>query len=398
MNRLIRSCVLAGLLLALASSMARARLIEKKVILAPVFTIDKIHRSMMGPSAMQEFSLTTTDEPELLWMVSFRAEMVNADGTELLPQEYMCHSNLDIDIAAYRQLMEWEKVASPRLFTLSQGQFEVKFPAGFGIPLVSWQPLTLNSQVLNVNEPEINQRVRHRITIEFVRDRNLTEPMTPLFMSAAQAMVLVEGDGGYWGIDDANPAKHGEACAIGTSASQAGNTDQFGQQFSAHWVVPPGEHVYHSLATNWLSLPFDTTAHYVAVHLHPFDEYIELVDLTEGRTVFRSEATNRSTGIGLEEVEFFANADGIPLWQDHEYQVKTLYNNPTAVVQDSMAVMYFYLKDQEFQKPTREQMLTRLNEDPALRYQKWSRGPVAETAVIGSGDPEDVNSNGGVSR
>ncbi|MCF3648181.1 hypothetical protein [Synoicihabitans lomoniglobus] len=362
-----------------------ASVVEEKVILAPVFTLDQIHRSMMGPSAMQQFILSETEEPELLWLVSYRAEMVNADGSALLPQEYMCHSNLDIDISAYRELFAWEKVASPRLFTLSQGQFEVNFPEGFGIPLVSWQPLTLNSQVLNLNDPDIDLKVRHRITIKFVRDRNLTTPMTPLFMSAAQAMVLVEGQSGYWGLDRADVATHGAACAIGTSASHAANTDQFGNQFSAHWVVPPGEHTYHALATNWLNLPFDTTAHYVAVHLHPFAEYIELVDLTEGRTVFRSEAKNRTTGIGLEAVEFYADANGFALHEAHEYQVKTLYNNTTEVDQDSMAVMYFYLKDQEFRKPTPAQIARRLRTDPLLRAQKWSQGPVKDTTVMGSG-------------
>ena len=40
-----------------------------------------------------------------------------------------------------------------------------------------------------------------------------------------------------------------------------------------------------TLVTELMSLPYDTTVHYIAVHLHPFAESLELIDLTTGKNV-----------------------------------------------------------------------------------------------------------------
>ena len=361
--------------------------VHERTVLAPVFTINDIYKSMMGPSASQSFLLEETEEPELLWLVGYRAEMVNEDATEVLPQEYMCHSNLDIDMSAYRKLFGWRKNSSRRLFTLSQGQFEVNFPEGFAIPLVSWQPLQLNSQVLNLNDKDLRTKVRHRVTLRYIRDRDLNEEITPLFMKAAQAMVRIEGSG-YWGMDqeEVMQEEHGESCLLGDAVRGTGNTDSHGNRFSGHWVVPPGEHDYRSLVTNWLSLPFDTQAHYVAVHLHPFSEYIELFDLTTNETVYRSNTLNRQEGIGLDRVDYFSSPEGLPLHKTHEYQIRARYNNTSGENQDSMAVMFFYVEDKEFRKPTQEQLALRLAEDRLLKKLDWSDGPKA-------GQSESTNRN-----
>ena len=63
----------------------------------------------------------------------------------------MCHSNVDLDMARHRQIFGWQKFPSRRLFTLSEGQTEVKLPDGFGIPLRSDEPLSVTAQVLNHN-------------------------------------------------------------------------------------------------------------------------------------------------------------------------------------------------------------------------------------------------------
>ena len=49
----------------------------------------------------------------------------------------MCHSNLDMDPERHGQLFGWRKRTSGRLFTLSQGQFEIHFPEGYGVPVLS---------------------------------------------------------------------------------------------------------------------------------------------------------------------------------------------------------------------------------------------------------------------
>ncbi len=75
-----------------------------------------------------------------------------------------------------------------RLFTLSQGQLEVKFPPGFGIPVLSNEPLDLITQVLNLNFDDQQFRVRHRVTLDFVRDRDVPRPMRPLYQGGVYGL------------------------------------------------------------------------------------------------------------------------------------------------------------------------------------------------------------------
>jgi hypothetical protein len=99
-----------------------------------------------------------------------------------------------------------------------------------------------------------------------------------------------------------------------------------------------------------MNLPFDTTVHYIAIHLHPFAESLELRDLTTQTTVFKSTVRSPFDRIGIDHVEYFSSEAGIPVFKDHEYELVSVYNNTTAEDQDSMAVMFLYSLDKELQK------------------------------------------------
>jgi hypothetical protein len=128
------------------------------------------------------------------------------------------------------------------------------------------------------------------------------------------------------------------------------STDRNGNKFTGHWIVKPGREVNRTRVTTIMNLPFDTKAHHIAVHVHPFAESLELRDITANSTVFKSLATNYRDLIGLEKVDFISSKEGIPLYKDHEYELISVYNNPTQNDTDSMAVFYMYLFDPEFQK------------------------------------------------
>ena len=141
--------------------------------------------------------------------------------------------------------------------------------------------------------------------------------------------------------------QHGPGCLVGTGATSHTYDDACGRKFSGHWTVKPGREVNRTLATTWMNLPFDTTIHYIAVHLHPFAESVELRDLTEGTTVFRSGVRSPFDRIGIDHVEYFSSPEGITVFRDHEYELVSVYNNTTGEDQDSMAVMFLYLFDTE---------------------------------------------------
>ena len=72
--------------------------VETRVFLSDPFKIDKIYKSMEGPFAQVLTTLIDQEEPELLWIVGYKTEVVGEDGESPVNQEFMCHNNLDINI------------------------------------------------------------------------------------------------------------------------------------------------------------------------------------------------------------------------------------------------------------------------------------------------------------
>ena len=325
-------------------------------ILSPVWTVDKIYRSRQGPHATEEFAPLPSGEPELVWIIGFEATMVAPDGKSPEPQEFMCHTNLDVDPNDYLELFgATQKRISGRLFTLSQGQHRIDLPKGYGIPMVSSELLSLNTQVLNLNMHEGTKQVRHRVVLRFVRDSELNKPMKALYSAGAYGLKLLDGKDGHYGRptadEHAGPDEHGAACLPGENAGRNEFNDNEGRKFTGHWVVKPGREVNHTRVTDIMDLPFDTRLHYVAVHLHPFAESMELRDLTTGKSVYKAMTSQAKKGVGLEHVDFFSSEVGVPLFKDHEYEVVSVYNNTSGEDQDSMAVLNLYMHDPEFKKP-----------------------------------------------
>lgn len=319
-------------------------------VLTNVYTVDRKYRSMKGPMTNERIVLSEGEEPELLWITGYEAIVTDSTGTAELPQDFMCHSNLNVHLDEHLELFQWPEGSSRRLFTLSQGQTKIQFPEGFGIPVMSNEPLELQSQVLNLNIEDEPFEVRHKVTVKFVKDSELSQPMKALLMRPANSFVSLDGDAGYFNVESPDPSVHGEGCLVGEKASGRAREDKHGRRFSGHWVVKPGREENHTLVTEYLNLPFDTTVHYIASHLHPFAKTLELRDLTTGKTVFMSTARNFENKIGLEYVDAYSSTEGLPLYRDHEYELISIYENTSDADQDSMAVMFLYVLDKNFDR------------------------------------------------
>jgi hypothetical protein len=347
-----------GLAIALAcdSSLQPDAPVHRATFDSPPYELDQVYRSMQGPMSREELVILEGAKPELLWITGFEARVVSDEDHDADLPEYMCHANLGFakmhdHRARFGLNQDGRRKGRVRLFTLSQGQMEARFPPGFGVPVFSDELLSVGTQALNLQNPPPGINVRYKTAIEYVRDSELTRPIKPLFQKAAQGMVLMEGKDAYWNVADPKPEEHGPGCEVGERAGGKALEDSYGRKFAAHWTVPPGIDVNRTLVTHWMSLPFDTTVHYIAVHLHPFATSLELRDLTSNETLFESQATASATGIGLERVESFSSAEGIPVYADHEYELVSIYNNTTSVDQDSMAIMFLYMIDHDFIRP-----------------------------------------------
>jgi hypothetical protein len=335
------------------AAMPQIAKVHTKTVVSKRYHIDKKYPSMRGPYGFDGVTLLDTDSPELLWITGYRTLVVDAVTEEPLSQEWMCHANLDFDATEYYERFPKAPPISGRLFTLSQGQQDISFPEGFGIPVTSDLPITLATQVLNLNLDEADLSVKHKVEIDFVRDAEVQGDMIPLFQGAVEGFKALE-EARYYGYDESevDPETHGPGCSVGQAAIAGdSDVDGQGQKFTAHWVVPPGREVNVTNVTKFLNLPYDTTAHYIAVHLHPFAESLVLKDLTTGEVVFDADVQNSKGRIGLDRVEYFSSREGLKLFKDHQYELTSVYENTSGESVDSMAVMYLYMHDKRFQKP-----------------------------------------------
>jgi hypothetical protein len=337
--------------------------VERFTVLSDVYQIDRQYRSMAGPWSMTAINLTEIgqDEPrQLLWLRGFSAVIVEADGKTTASQEYMCHSNV-----GFERLMPGLPRLETAIFTLSQGQYEIQFPEGFGLPVVSDEKIEVVTQVLNLNNDSPPTAVRHKLSFDFIRQDaspSTPPPVKPLLHRQLPCFALVEGESGVFGIAAPDAEVHGPGCVRAPDPLGKGQHDEkwmktghtfkdpLGQTFTLHWVVPPGRQVNTSLVTGGLALPYDTTVHYIAVHLHPFAESLELRDRTAKRTVFKSYTRQMKGRIGLEHVDFFSSEEGVLMYKDHEYELISIYNNTSDEDQDAMALMYLYLLAQDTQQ------------------------------------------------
>ena len=373
--------------LAAALSVHAARGLETKQVLSKVYTVDRKYRSMEGPASLQRVYLGDPSKPELIWIVGVKTEMVGEDGkTPQLP-ELMCHVNVDLDPVLHSTLMGVKRTSATRLITLSQGMLDAELPPGFGFPIASNEPLMLFTQVLNHNIEHPNLKVRHRVTFAYVRQRDLKEPMKPLFNVGASGMVLLQegGAASQAAVMNGLESPSHASCLIGQRAPQASAmaadyTDPHGRHFTGHWSVPPGRQVNRSDITWFMALPYDAVLHYAAVHLHPFAESLSIRDVTTNQTIMTAKAINPVGRIGLTHVDTFSSVDGVPLHKDHQYEIISVYNNTTKEAHDSMASVFLGFSDPELVPPTPVELAARASDLVNL--------PPTETAIVrtSSGD------------
>jgi len=301
--------------------------------LSPVYHVDRIYKSMQGPISTETVRLGEAQDTGLLWITGMRVQMVDADGATPVSNDFMCHTNLDFDLKQRALKSSNAAHAFARIVTLSQGQYALDLPKGFGIPLKANEPLLLSTQVLNLNIARPDKNIRHKVSIDYVRDADLKKPMLPLYTTAAQILVPFKG----------GMATHAADCALGQDISQW-------SERTGHWVLKPGKEINTTAVTEDLNLTFDTTVHYIEVHLHPYAESLVLRDRTDGRELFKARAHNRPDRLGLARVASFSSVKGIPVYKDHEYELISTYKNTSAEDSDAMAHMVLFLRDKEFQR------------------------------------------------
>jgi hypothetical protein len=318
------------------------------LVFSDVFQVNGIIKSMVGPFTTRSIRVRPNAPPELLWLTGFQMEVVDAGGLQPQSYEFECHSNL-----------AWPRDDPPgvqrpvgQVFTLTQGQVDVRLPPGFGLPSTSAEAIVFNSQVLNLTRPEEQKAVRHRARVRYVRDADLTQPMKPLVVTSAYVMASLGGEAMVYGVADPDPKRAAASCHAGAlpRGAPGAQKDALGRPFTGHWVVEPGRHEYRTLVTDLMNIPYDTTVHFIGVHVHPYSQSLELRDLTTGKSVWKSTQTTHPDRPSLTNIDYYSGVEGLPIHAGHDYELVSVYDNPTSDATDAMATMFLYYLDQKFDK------------------------------------------------
>ena len=350
---------------ALGQTVDKTNTHKLEIISAPL-TIDRIYRAMEGPKDARSVSFparnaASNDKNDLIWLTGMKTDVFDVENNSNRLQEHLCHVTLTLNektVENRHALFDSMKRQRVRLMSLFQGQTELHFPPNFAIPILSTESLFLGARVLNNNEiPKEPYHLKLKNTIEYVYDEELTHKMNPLFLRLYVVQVPVTGMASSSHCDSGEEEERLEGPSEEKTAEVANGSwkrlekDKNGNVYSYHWMVPPGRHIYHYRLQEGLEISYDTTAHYINVHLHPFGQYVELRDLTTGKTVFKGRAKNfKNNRRGITYSESYSSEKGILLHKDHNYEIVCEYNNTTSEDVDAMAKMFVFYLDKTFDK------------------------------------------------
>ncbi len=363
------AALVAGSALYLATpQLIRADQASRMEYLTPSVLVQGIYPSMLGPENTDtNVRLLEAEQPELLWVTGYRADMVGPASNEPRSPEFMCHNTFSIhdSVDDHAKVMGSGYYLTRRLFTLSQGQSELDFPKGFGIPVSSAERFMLQSQVLNLRQDRIGTEVRHRVRTNFVPDREAAQPM--------KALTLIDFGIALEVVDEQAREMPNNPLSCAGDAGGQPTFHRGDKEMTAHWKVKPGK----EKRVTQLQRPFrfNTTIHYIAVHLHSHAESLELWDKTANRSVYKALCKPTDDLQGLAEVGHYSSEQGIPVYADHEYELISHYNNTSNQEQTAMAFMFCYAADPYFQKPDAAGLAQRSDE-------YCSKEPVAAPVAV----------------
>ncbi len=349
-------------------------------LLSQPYRLDQVYMSMLGPRGNQPGVRLAEDAPddETIYITGIRADVVDARTREPVSNEFFCHSNLTLnpdttDPGAHNAQFAPATHADWRFFTLVPGRMDVRLPAGFGLPIKAGTRLDNFTMALNQNAGEPDRTVRMKTSVWY-RRATAAAPVRPLFRRALYIYQQhvpdgTKGDGVFQSdhqgsqcgeackgdargttpsefvrLKDRGPVHPGMTCCV-ENASPDGVMEQFGERNTIHWVVPPGRHRYRSEVTRQLNLPRDTAAHYITGHLHPYGEWMRLIDMETGTVVFEITGEHFTDKLGVKAMSEVTSREGVPLVRGRRYELVAEYNNTYGKPIDAMAILFAYLAE-----------------------------------------------------
>lgn len=376
--------------------------------------IDRVIKSMFGPKADQSVRFGDPESPEVIWVKGAHVDVIDLETNAPASPEYLCHSHIKFRPKTFNKRQRNKNFGGTthqnlKLFTLIQGQEEIRLPDGFGIPILSFEDFTFHAMVISNNPIEKEKRFQVESKFDWVAESERKKPLKALFRTGISMKVPVFAkdkappkdklfadlipDGSRDGEAESNKgatklasvdarihedtppegtgvgaASSGE-CALpeedDPSLNKADVTDPIDvnrksvlvsgkffkdgdKNMSYHWLIPPGRHQYRYKVKPGTTVPFDTTMHHATAHMHAYAKWMELRDVTAEKVIYRFEVENYPDRIGIKNISHFSSSEGVKLYRKHRYELVAEYDNPTDQPIDAMAIVYMYLHDKKF--------------------------------------------------
>lgn len=251
-----------------------------------------------GPFALEEDLLqqvppmVTVTFPSDVWLVGYKVDVVDPQGQEL-PHDLVCHTFLGDRIP---QPTDHHSHAMSGVY--SDGfTTHIEFPKGFGIPYkanqeLTWMPMFNNRGTIPVS-------AAMRVSFQLIRTENLRHPLKRLHSTVKSV------------------------------------------EFPDLYYVNPGKDVREVK----FRFGFHGKVHVMGTHIHPYGVSIELVNLTEGKSIWTAKGTVDKDG-NLISMPIYRSVEGYQVNPDDQFKIVATYNNTTVDDIDAMAGLYvFYSVD-----------------------------------------------------
>ncbi len=260
------------------------------------------------------FERLKLDPSGIGWVTGFRAEALDPGTGTRLEGEGSWHSDLRLDNGT-------------RLLVATSQAPEVRFPAGFALPLEqilkdtpeAWRGAAL---IATASGPA-GRPVKVRTTIEYL-PATLPGGGSPnvkrLYVLSLPVTEEQQGD--------AAPRPQGEGDPVKDPA--------------AHWGVPPGQGITRGKYSD--IVPVDCTVHFGLAHLLDHAKYVRLTDTTDGKMLWEADPAPRPGTSQIASIPVYSSETGFPLYREHDYEIEVLYDNPGPSPVEAMAVLYLYYR------------------------------------------------------
>jgi hypothetical protein len=339
-DRYLTSLVLLGVLSGCLPTGGGRCDFESKPV--PVTGVQTFSQALVGVSKV----LVLDNQPgELIWLTQFSA-LAYEKGKESPSPQLLGESSLRFARPErHQQLLEVDWPSFEAVFGAAAGAAATRLPKGFGVPMLSNEPLTFQAGVVNFDAYQKATQVSVKGQLDFVRQRGLKQPMKPLLVRTLRALTALEPSAPVYG----QWTTPGPLWPRPVSPETGEVTDPFGQRFQTFWTVSPGSAIatHRSEVTYALQLTRDTRLHHATAVVDPSVRSMRLVD--QGGEVLALKALE--AGDGDWEFTGFSSAEGVLLRADQRYFLELDCRPAKKGPVQASGRLYVYLEDAAFRWP-----------------------------------------------